>query len=166
VSANGLHQEFPVNLVEETLDVEVEHPIRSPAALPGFDESVVRGPPRPISIGIPVKHRFQDRFQVPFDHHLGDTVGDRRNSERPGSSGIAFRYVNATHGWREVASGGHSVPDPIEVLAQIPVEILDGLSIHTRRPTIGLHLLIRFPYFALRNTKRLRFIHGAHPLSG
>ena len=109
---------------------------------------------------------MKHRFQVSFDHHLSDTVGDRRNPERPRSPGIAFRYVNATHGWREVASGGHSVPDPIEVLTQIPVEILDGLSIHARRPMIGLHLLVRFPHFAFGDTKRLRFIHGGHPLSG
>jgi hypothetical protein len=70
----------PVNLprtaaLTKALDVEVEHPIRSPTTLPGFDEGVVRGPPRPISIRIPVEYRFQ----VSFDHHLGDTVGDRRN---------------------------------------------------------------------------------------
>jgi hypothetical protein len=63
-----------------------------------------------------VKHRLQDRLQVPFDNHLGDSVGDRRNPERPGSSSVALRDVNATHRWRKVASGRHPIPDPIEVL--------------------------------------------------
>ena len=67
---------------------------------------------------------------MPLDHHLGDPVGNRWNPERPGSSSIALRYVNATHGWGKVASRRHSVPDPIEVLTQIPVEILD----RTARP--------------------------------
>ena len=79
-----------------------------------------------------MKLRFQDRLQVPFDDHLGDPVGDRRNPERPRCSSIAFRYVNSAHGWRKVASGRHPIPDPVEILTQIPVEILDGLSIHTR----------------------------------
>ena len=52
-----------------------------------------------------MKYRFQDRLQVSLDDHLGNPVGDRRYPERPGSSSIAFRYVNATHGWRKVAAG-------------------------------------------------------------
>jgi hypothetical protein len=73
---------------------------------------------------IPVEYRFQDRLQVPFDDHLGDSVGDRRNPERPRCSSIAFRYVDPTHGWRKVASGRHPIPDPIEILTQISVKVL------------------------------------------
>ncbi len=80
-----------------------------------------------------MKHRFQDRLQVPLDNHLGDPVGNRRNPERPRCSRIAFRYVNAAHRWRKVASRRHPVPDPIEILTQIPIEIFDGLSVDTRR---------------------------------
>src|SRR5665213_1921545 len=35
------HQEVPIDLIEETLDVEVEHPVMRPATLPGFDQGVV-----------------------------------------------------------------------------------------------------------------------------
>ena len=35
------HQEVPIDLIEETLDVEVEHPVIRPATLPGFDQGVV-----------------------------------------------------------------------------------------------------------------------------
>jgi len=122
--------------------------------------------PRPISIEVPVKHRLQDRFQVPLDYHLGDPIGDRRNPERSGSSRIAFRYINATHGRRKVASRGHSIPDPIEVLTEILIEVLDRLAIHSSRTSVGLHLLVRFPHIELGNTKRLCSIHGGHPLSG
>ena len=108
-----------------------------------------------------MKHRLQDRFQVPLDHHLGDPIGDRRNPERSGSSRIAFRYVNATHGRRKVASRRHSIPDPIEVLTEILIEVLDRLAIHSSRPSVGLHLLVRFPHIELGNTKRLCSIHGA-----
>ena len=91
-----------------------------------------------------MKHRVQERLQVAFDHHLSDPVGNRWNAKRPGSSRIAFRYIYATHGWREVGAGTHPIPDPIQVLTQVPVEILDGLSI-ARRPSVCLHLLVRLP---------------------
>ena len=103
---------------------------------------------------------------MPLDNHLGDPVGDRRNPERPRCSSIAFRYVNPTHGWRKVTSGRHPVPDPIEVLTQIPIEVLDGLPVDTSRPSVGLHLLVRLPHLAFGNTKRLCSIHGGHPLAG
>ena len=102
-----------------------------------------------------MKHRFQYRLQVPLDDHLGDPVGDRRNPERPRCSSIAFWYVNPTHRWRKVASGRHPIPDSVEVLAQIPIEVLDGLSVDTSRPSIGLHLPVRFPYLTFSNTKWL-----------
>lgn len=49
---------------------------------------------RPISIRVPVKLGLQYRFQVPLDYRLGDSVGDRGNSERSRLSGITLRNVN------------------------------------------------------------------------
>ena len=113
-----------------------------------------------------MKLGFQDRLQVPFDHHLGDPVGNRRHAKRPGSSSVSLRDVNATHRWWEVASGAHPIPDPIEVPFQVPLEILDSLSVNARRPLVRLHLLVRLPHLALGDTKWLRLIHAGHPLSG
>jgi site-specific DNA recombinase len=42
VPSHRFHQEVPIDLIEETLDVEVEHPVMCPATAPGFDEGVVR----------------------------------------------------------------------------------------------------------------------------
>src|SRR3954452_21517252 len=102
-----------------------------------------------------MKLGFQDWLQVSFDDHLGDPVGNRWHAKRPGSSSISLRDVNATHRWREVASGAHPIPDPIEVPFQVPLEILDSLSVNTRRPLVRLHLLVRLPHLTLGNTKRL-----------
>ena len=113
-----------------------------------------------------MKLGFQDRLQVSFDDHLGDPVGNRRHAERPGSTSVSLRDVNATHRWREVAAGTHPIPDPIEVPFQVPVEILDSLSVNARRPLVRLHLLVRLPHLTLGNTKWLRLIHAGHPLSG
>ena len=166
VPPHSSHQKVPIDLIEETLDVEIKHPVMSPATLPCLDQRIMRRLPRPISVGVSVKHRLQDRFQVSLDHHLGNPVGDRRNPERSGSSSIAFRYVNATHGWWKVTPRRHSIPDPIEIPTQVSVEVLDRLAIHPGRSSVGLHLLVRFPHIGLSNTKRLRFIHAGHPLSG
>jgi hypothetical protein len=41
VPSHSPHQEVPIDFIEETLDVEVEHPVISPATLPGFGEGVM-----------------------------------------------------------------------------------------------------------------------------
>ena len=147
-------------------DVEVEHPAVAPTTASSHSQRVVRRFPRPIPIRVRVEHGFQDRLQVALDDHLGDAVGNRRYAQRSGSATITFRDVDAPHWRRKVAAGTHPVPDPIEVLIQIPVEIFDGLSVNSGRPLVGLHLLVRFPHIALGNTKRLGFIHAGHPHSG
>jgi hypothetical protein len=103
------------------------------------------------------------RFQVSLDHHLGDSVGHRRNPERTRLSRITLGNVNPTHGWRKVAAGTHPISDSIEIVTQLPLEIFDGLSVNSRRASVRLHLLVRFPHFTLRNTKRLGSIHADPP---
>src|SRR5260370_38935427 len=102
---------------------------------------------------------LQYRFQISLDHRLGDSVRDRRNSERTRLSGITFRNVNSAHGRRKVAAGTHPIPDSIEIVTHVSLEILDSLSVNSRRASVRLHLLIRFPHLALRNTKCLGPIH-------
>ena len=109
---------------------------------------------------------LQYRFQIPLDHGLGDSVSDRRNSERSRLSGIALGYVNSAHGWRKVSTGTHSIPDSIQVIAQVSLEILDGLSVNSRRTSVRFHLLECFPYLTFRNAERFGFIHAGPPLAG
>src|SRR5260370_28687437 len=103
---------------------------------------------------------LQYRFQISLDHRLGDSVRDRRNSERTRLSGIAFRNANSAHARRKVAAGTHPIPDSIEILAHVSLEILDSLSVNSRRASVRLHLLIRFAHFPLRNTKWLASLHA------
>ena len=72
-----------------------------------------------------MKLRLQDWFQVSLDDRLSDSVGDRRNSQRPRFSRITLGNVNSTHWRREVRSGAHPIPDSIEIVTQVSVEILD-----------------------------------------
>ena len=42
-----------------------------------------------------MEDRFQDGFQVPLDDFLGDSIRDRRNSQRPGFRlAVALRDVD------------------------------------------------------------------------
>ena len=166
VPAHGLHQKAPIDFIEEAFDIKVEHPIVAPTTASGHGQRIMRRFPRTIPVGVRVEHGLQDRFQVALDDHLGDSVGDRRDAQRPSSSSISFRYIDAPHRWREVAAGTHPIPDPIEILAQIPVEILDRLSVNTSRSSVRLHLLVRLPHIAFGNTNRFGSIHAGHPLAG
>jgi hypothetical protein len=62
--------------------------------------------------------------------------------------------VNPAHGRRNVAAGTHPIPDSIEIIAQVSLEILDGLPVNSCHPSVRLHLLTRFPHLAFRNTER------------
>src|SRR5216684_3486582 len=164
--AHGAHQKLPIDPVEETFDVEVKHPVPLPTSLPSHGYRVVGRFPWPISIGVLVELRLQYRFQILLDYRLGDSIGHRRNSERTRLSGITLRNVNPAHGRRKVGSGTHPIPDSIEIVTQVSLEILDGLPVNSCRPSVRLHLLIRFPHLAFRNTERLGFIHAGPPPAG
>src|ERR1039457_2814458 len=122
--------------------------------------------PWPISVGVLVELGLQYRFQVPLDHRLGDSIRHRRNSERTRLSGITLRDVNPAHGRRKVAAGTHPIPDSIEIVTQLSLEILDGLSVNSCRPSVRLHLLICFPHLAFRNAEWPDFIHASPSLAG
>src|SRR3954451_24320967 len=42
VPPHGSHQEFPIDLVEEALDIKVDDPVIRPAPLLSFDEGIMR----------------------------------------------------------------------------------------------------------------------------
>src|ERR1039457_64518 len=108
---------------------------------------------------------FQNRLEIPFGHSLGDSVGDCGNSQRPRFS-FAFADVHPTHRQRHVAARRHPIPEPIEIVFQISVELFDRLLVAPCRTPIRLDSLICLPHFALCNTKWLCFIHAGPPFAG
>ena len=70
-------QQRPVDAVEEGLDIKIQDPPVTPASLPCHPDCIERRLAGSISIGILVEHRLHKRLQVSFDHHLGDTIGNR-----------------------------------------------------------------------------------------
>jgi site-specific DNA recombinase len=81
--ADRTHKQIGINAVEKGLDIEIEDPWMPPASLPRHSDRIERRFVGSISIGIVVKVRFHERFQEPFDYHLGDAISDCRNPERP-----------------------------------------------------------------------------------
>ncbi len=49
----------------------------APASLPRPVDRIERRFVGPVSIGIGVELGLHQRFQMPFDHHLGDAICDR-----------------------------------------------------------------------------------------
>jgi site-specific DNA recombinase len=103
VLAHGPEQQLVIDVVEEALDVDVEHPVGTPASLAGRPDGVDRRPAGTITVGVGVERRFQQRLQVSTDHLLRDTIGDRRDTQRPHPA-ACFRYVHPAYRRGHVAA--------------------------------------------------------------
>src|SRR5215207_1472911 len=76
-------------------------------------------------------------------------------------------YLHRQHRGREVGARRHPVPDLVQVVSQILLELVQRHSVHARRTLIGLHLLVGLPHLLLRDSKRLsqrfQLAHAAPP---
>src|SRR6201995_644965 len=132
----------------------------------GFPDCINRRPSRPIPIGVPVEDPFQDGLQITFDNFLGDSVRDRRNTQRPRFClAVALWDVDPSNRQRQVTPRGHPVPELVEVVRKIRLKVCNRLSVNSSRSLIGLHFFEGLPDFLLRNVKRLCLIHRAPPVS-
>jgi hypothetical protein len=102
-------------LSKKAIDVEIKNPGISPASLPRHADQIERRFIGPVSVGILVEQRLHEGFQEPFDHHLGDPIGDRGYPQRPRLA-IALGYVDPANRRRKVAAGRHPIPDLVEVV--------------------------------------------------
>ena len=80
---------------------------------------------------------------------------------------MRFWYFHRLHRRRKVTPRRHPIPDPVEIVPQILLEVLDRAPVHARRSLIGLDSLVRLPHEPLRNTerlsRRLRLAHSIPP---
>src|SRR5260370_28391929 len=113
-----------------------------------------------------MEDRFQDGLQVALDDFLGDSIRDRRNPQRSGFRlAVALRDVDPSNRWGQVAPRGHSVPELVEVIGEVSLEVCNRLSVYSSRPLVSLHLLEGLPEFLLRNIERLCLVHRAPPVT-
>jgi hypothetical protein len=127
------------NAVEERLQVQVQDPILSPAALPADPDRIQRRPPRPIPIGVRVEHWLHPRLKVSVHDGLGDPIRDRRHPEHPRAA-VPLQYLHRAHRRGHIAPRRQPIPELVEVPLQVPLELLDRLLINAGRALVGLTL--------------------------
>jgi len=73
--------EVPRHLVEELLDVEIDHPVVLPAPLPACRERLMGRLARPVAIGVRVEPVVRPFLHVHSHDRLRNPVGDRRHAQ-------------------------------------------------------------------------------------
>ena len=167
VRLHRLDDQIPPHAVEELPDVQIDHPVVLPAALPARPRRVQLRPAGPVPVGVRVKHRFRRFLQPGRGHGLRDPVRDARHPEHAGPAAVRLRYLHRHHRRREVGPRGHPVPDPVQIVLQIRLERLDGLPVHPRCTLIPFHLEPGVPDLLLRDPERLarcfQLVHATPP---
>src|SRR3954471_2073069 len=160
------HKQIRLDTVKEGLDLDVEIKGVAPASLPRDAHSIERRFAGPVSIGVVMEMRLHEWLQNPVDPPLGDSVGDRWNPKRPRSSSLSLRDVNPSHRRRKGAARRHSIPDLVEVVRQISLEVPPRLPVHASRTLVASDLFVGFPDLPFRNVERLCSIHEVPPGAG
>src|SRR5215475_9547157 len=131
-------QQLPIDTVEISFDIEVEHPVVSPAALTGLAHSIDGRFAGSVAVGVRMKHWLQNWLQVTMDDFLGNAVGDSWNTQRPRTA-PCFRNIDPPHPRRKVAPRGHAIPEFVEVARKVRLKCRNRLSIYSSRSLVCLH---------------------------
>src|SRR6202158_3120708 len=98
-----LKEQLMWNCVEERLDVEVEYPVVSPAALTRRTHGIDRRAAWSVTVGVRMEQRVQSRLQIPADNLLRDSIRPRWDPQRPRPA-PPLRNVHPPHRLGEIAS--------------------------------------------------------------
>src|SRR5712691_13395399 len=143
-----------VERVEERPQIEIDHPVVSPTALPAAPHRLQGRASRPVPVRVRMEARLHLRLQIQAHDRLRDPVGDRGHTEHPRPA-AAFRDLDRLHGRRHVAPRAEPIPELVEVPRQVRLERLDRRLVDTGSSLVGLHPQPRLPEQPLRNRKRL-----------
>ena len=158
------NHEVPRDGVEELLDVEIDHPVVLPTPLPAYPDRVMSRLLRAIAIGVRVEPRLHQRLQKHGHRRLRDPVGDRRHAEHPGPRAVRLRDLHRPDRGRKEGPRTHPIPDLVQIVPKVGLELLQALPVHSRRTLVGLDLPPRLPDQQLGNRKRLLFgLWHVHP---
>ena len=138
VLAKSLHQEVMIEIVEQAPDVELYHPVMVPAPASGHGNRAKRRFSRTIAVGILAEDRIKVWLQPHLHRRLRNPVGNRRNAQYPDATCLLWNRHGLDRRWK-VAAGAHAIPDQVQVVAQLPLELLDRLGVDPRRPLVGFH---------------------------
>jgi hypothetical protein len=102
-----------------------------------------------------MEHRFHPFLQVSGHHRLGDAIGHGGDAQRAHPLAVRLVDLHRAHRGRKVGARRHPVPDLVQIVLQVLVEVGDALAIHSRRALILLDLEPGLPDVPLRNIERL-----------
>ena len=126
-----------------SLRVPSEYEFRSfpfSSSVPGMPHRVQRRPAGPVPVGVRVESRIHRLSPAGTPTTVCATLSATWARREPGSRAMRFRYFHRFHRRREVGARGHPVPDPVEIILQVGLELLDGLLVRPRCAFVGLHL--------------------------
>ena len=88
-----------------------------------------------------MKDRLRAGLQRQRRHRLRDPVGDGGHAENSRAPSVRLGYLHRHHRGREIGPRRHPVPDLVEVVPQIGLEVLEGLPVHPGGTLVGLDSL-------------------------
>jgi site-specific DNA recombinase len=97
------YQKILRDVIEETLDVQIDDPVIAPASLPRLPHCIQGRLPRSIPVGIRMEQRVHRRLQSRLHHLLRDPIRYGRYAQFPFPT-VCFRYLHRPHRRRKVAA--------------------------------------------------------------
>jgi hypothetical protein len=94
-------------------------------------------------------------LQIHGHDRLRDPVGDRRHAQHPDPGAVRLGDLHRLDRGREPGPRAHPIPDLVEVVRKISLELLHVLAVHSRRAPVGPDPPPRLPHHRLGNRKRL-----------
>src|ERR1700675_5060720 len=162
MTTDRAEQQLPIDTVEVSLDIDVEHPVVSPAALTGLAHRIDCRFAGSVAVGVGMKHRLQNRLQVTTGDLLGAAIGDSWNAQRPRAT-PGFRNIDPPHRRRKVAPRGHAIPEFVEGARKVGLDRRNRLSICSSRSLVRLHTFEGLPNLPFGDLERLCLVHGLIP---
>jgi hypothetical protein len=102
-----------------------------------------------------MKDRVEYQLDDALDYSLCDLIRHRGYSELSRAA-LCLRNFYLLDRRREVRPRRHPVPQLVQILRQVLSKHRDGFLVDARSTSVGLDLLVRFPYGTFRNDKRFR----------
>src|SRR5262249_48498085 len=150
-----LNHEVPRPRIEELSHIKIDDPVLPPAPPPAHRNRLQLRLVRPIPIRVRVELRLHQRLQEHRRHCLRYPIGDRRHTKRSDPSAMRLRYLHRPHRRRKIGTRTHTIPDLVQLILQIRLELRKGLLVHSRGTLILRDLLVCLPHQGLGNIKRL-----------
>jgi hypothetical protein len=156
------YQQILRDVIEKALDVQIQNPVIAPASLPCLPHCVQCRLPRSIPVGIRMEQRVHRRLQSRLHHHLRNPIRHSRYTQLSFPT-VGFRYFHRPHRRWKVTARRHSIPDLVQVLFQVPLEVRNRLLVDPCRSLVRFYSFVRFPDLPLGNTERLCLTHRLLP---